>query len=251
MDSSTLGDRFREWGRLLATPEGWAGTFGVALLLLTRLDVGDGSRPAAFARWLWGLFPQEDPLRYRLHVWLLWSVVCLLPGPLLLLRLRRWPPAGWGLQVGLWRFWLPWIGCAYGFMGMVILLFARENPSLRAYYPFFRHAAPTYHPATEGWGFFVGYQILYGLYFFAWEFFFRGFLLFLLAERWGEGAIALQVIPFALMHLGKPLPEVFGAIPAGWFLGWLAYRGRSFLPCFVLHWMVALTMDLAALGSGG
>ena len=37
---------------------------------------------------------------------------------------------------------------------------------------------------------------------------------------------------------------------AGVVLGWLAWRGRSFWPCFLLHAGVAVTMDVTALVNG-
>ena len=90
---------------------------------------------------------------------------------------------------------------------------------------------------------FVAYQAMYGLYFLAWEFFFRGWMLRGLAGDFGSGAIWIQTIPFALLHFGKPMPETLGAIPAGLFLGWIAWRSRSFLYGWLVHWGVAGALD--------
>jgi hypothetical protein len=40
------------------------------------------------------------------------------------------------------------------------------------------------------------------------------------------------------------MPEFYGSFVAGIALGWLAVRGRSFLPCFALHWAIAFTFDV-------
>ncbi|MFC1999120.1 type II CAAX prenyl endopeptidase Rce1 family protein [Chloroflexota bacterium] len=35
--------------------------------------------------------------------------------------------------------------------------------------------------------------------------------------------------------LGKPFLETLSCIPSGFIFGYLAYRTRSFLPCFIIH----------------
>ena len=74
----------------------------------------------------------------------------------------------------------------------------------------------------------IGYQA-------GWEFIFRGFLLFGLRERFKEGAILIQMIPFLMLHLGKPEIEVISTIPMGIYFGYIAYRGNSFWPVFLIH----------------
>jgi membrane protease YdiL (CAAX protease family) len=96
----------------------------------------------------------------------------------------------------------------------------------------------------------IYYELTYGFYFFCWEWFFRGFLLFGLARGCGRWAILLQAVPFGFFHWGKPAPEIAGSFIAGLILGELALRARSFLPCFALHWAVAVTLDVLVLSSG-
>ncbi len=84
------------------------------------------------------------------------------------------------------------------------------------------------------------------LYYFAWEFLFRGYMLFGLEKSIGKSAIFVQVIPFVLRHLGKPLLETLFCIPGGAVLGYVAYRTRSFLPCFVIHFGIYVMMILFA-----
>ncbi|HIE52940.1 MAG TPA: CPBP family intramembrane metalloprotease [Armatimonadetes bacterium] len=156
----------------------------------------------------------------------------------------------YGFTWGRVRFWLPVGGLWAGLMAGIIFLASRWT-SFATYYPMYRQSYPGYVPQRDGWGFFLSYEWAYGLYFFAWEFFFRGFLLFGLERHYRAQAILLQMVPFALMHIGKPTGEVFSSVIAGLALGWLALRGRSFVPCFLLHWACAAFMDgCAVLGRG-
>jgi membrane protease YdiL (CAAX protease family) len=47
-----------------------------------------------------------------------------------------------------------------------------------------------------------------------------------------------------MMHFAKPEVEAFAAIIAGMALGWMAYRGKSMLGAWALHWAVAISLDL-------
>jgi membrane protease YdiL (CAAX protease family) len=82
---------------------------------------------------------------------------------------------------------------------------------------------------------------------FGWEFFFRGFILFAYARKMGANALWLQAVPFALAHVGKPEVEALSTIFGGFIFGWIAYRTRSFLYPFLIHWFVAsFTIVMAA-----
>jgi membrane protease YdiL (CAAX protease family) len=50
-----------------------------------------------------------------------------------------------------------------------------------------------------------------------------------------------------MVHFGKPLPEVLGAVVAGLVLGAMALRTRSIWGGVAVHLGVAWTMDLLAL----
>jgi len=70
-------------------------------------------------------------------------------------------------------------------------------------------------------------------------------VLFGLEKPLGGGvAVLVQMIPFVILHNGKPLPETLGAIIAAIALGALALRTRSFWYCVATHWLVMLTIDL-------
>jgi membrane protease YdiL (CAAX protease family) len=55
-------------------------------------------------------------------------------------------------------------------------------------------------------------------------------------------AIYVQMIPFAIAHIGKPDIETFSSIAGGILIGYLVRWCRSFWPAFILHLIIALTM---------
>jgi membrane protease YdiL (CAAX protease family) len=173
-------------------------------------------------------------------VTLLWRSVLYLALPLLSLLLLRLTPAKVGFGLGRPGLWLRDIGLLYLVM-LPLVYFASRQASFQRAYPFF---------AFERLG--TG-SLLLGLAIrmvgmFAWEFLCRGYLLFGFERRvGGAAAIAIQTIPFAVMHVGKPAPEAIGSIIAGIVLGIIALRNRSFIPGAILHWAVAATLDIFAI----
>ena len=59
-----------------------------------------------------------------------------------------------------------------------------------------------------------------------------------------------MIIPYCMIHYGKPLPETLGAIGAGILLGTIAMRTRSIWGGVIIHVAVAVTMDVLALRDG-
>ncbi|MBS0298958.1 MAG: CPBP family intramembrane metalloprotease [Proteobacteria bacterium] len=94
---------------------------------------------------------------------------------------------------------------------------------------------------------FVVWEIVYFLQFLALEFFFRGFILHGTKQRFGFYAIFVMVIPYCMIHFGKPMPETIAAIIAGVVLGFLSLKSKSIWLGVMIHCSVALTMDLCAL----
>lgn len=101
------------------------------------------------------------------------------------------------------------------------------------------------------WRFFLAWEALYVLQFFALEFFFRGFLLFPLEKTLGTRAVFVMTVPYAMIHFQKPFLEANAAVFAGLILGFIALRTRSIWGGVVLHGTVAVTMDVLALSAGG
>jgi membrane protease YdiL (CAAX protease family) len=115
-------------------------------------------------------------------------------------------------------------------------------PEVRAEYPMLRSLAE--HP---DWvlPYEAGYVLLYYV---AWEFFFRGWLLFTVEAAYGGVlAVVVQTLASCLLHLGKPEGETFGAIPFGLVTGYVALRTRSIWPTFLVHASLGVATDLFAL----
>ena len=100
----------------------------------------------------------------------------------------------------------------------------------------FQAKYPLYDSAVLGGWHFWGYHLFYGLQFLGLEAFFRGYLLFGLYPRLGKHAVAVMMIPYVMVHFGKPAPETFSAIVAGFVLGYLALKSKSFLWGWMVHW---------------
>jgi len=127
-------------------------------------------------------------------------------------------------------------------MMLPILWVAAMRPGFYEFYPM-------YKPATLGY--WLAFEMVYMAQFFCVEFFFRGFTLFRLEQRFGYHAVTIMVIPYALLHLYKPFPEALSSIVAGLVLGMLALKSRSIWPGVMLHCTVAFCMDLFALIHSG
>lgn len=156
--------------------------------------------------------------------------------PFLLFFVFKRKPQDLGISLGRFKKWLHEVIFFYLIM-VVILAIAFKFTNLKHVYPLYRRAA-------EGLDQFLLYQGIQLFYMFGWEFFFRGFMLFGLEKKFGRASILIQTIPFAIMHFRKPPLEAYGAIFAGIFLGILGLRARSFLPCALIHFLVALTADI-------
>lgn len=156
--------------------------------------------------------------------------------PFLLFFIFKHKPKDFGINLGHIKKWLKEVLFFYLLM-VVILVLAFKFTNLKNVYPLYRKAA-------QGWNYFLVYQLIQLFHMFTWEFFFRGFMLFGLEKKFGRASILIQTIPFAIMHYRKPQLEAYGSIFAGIFLGIIGWRARSFLPCAILHFLVALTADI-------
>lgn len=92
----------------------------------------------------------------------------------------------------------------------------------------------------------IVYQFAYIiLYYIAWEFYFRGFLLFGLKDRFGVvNAILIQTISSCLIHIGKPEGEIVGSIIIGIIFGVIAIKTRSIWYVFLIHASIGVLLDL-------
>lgn len=95
------------------------------------------------------------------------------------------------------------------------------------------------------------WEIGYLCQFIAVEYFFRGFLLFAFEKELGYKAVLIPLIPYVMIHFGKPFPETLGAIVAGLVLGTMALRSKSIVPGICVHFTIAIGMDLLSLWQQG
>lgn len=86
-------------------------------------------------------------------------------------------------------------------------------------------------------------EALYLLQFVAIEFFYRGYLLLPFKTELKEFAILLPLLPYVMIHIQKPFPEMMAAFAAGLFLGFLSYRKQSIWFGVFLHGVMAMAMD--------
>jgi membrane protease YdiL (CAAX protease family) len=86
---------------------------------------------------------------------------------------------------------------------------------------------------------------------FGWEFMFRGWMVFGYTRQFGPQGIWLHCSLFALAHLGKPAIETFTTVAGGLAFGWIAYRTRSFLYPFLIHWALMTLVVMAAQTAAG
>jgi len=134
----------------------------------------------------------------------------------------RESPRDYGFTLGDWRAGLVLTLGGILLMTPVIWLLAKFDPSSETYYKDMAVGLPW---NTLG-------QI------FGWEFMFRGFVLFGYARKFGPDALWIQSVPFALLHIGKPEIETLSTIFGGFAFGWVAWRTKSFLYPFFIHWYI-------------
>lgn len=93
-------------------------------------------------------------------------------------------------------------------------------------------------------GMFALHALTYFLFYVGWEFHFRGFLLFGLRSSVGDAnAVLIQTMASALLHIGGPASETFGAILGGLLWGALTLRTRSLLTGLGQHYMLGIAVD--------
>ena len=151
---------------------------------------------------------------------------------LVILLIFRESPRDYGFTFGDWRAGLVLTLGGILLMTPLIWLLAQLDPTAEAYYKGMSANLP--------WNTFG--QI------FGWEFMFRGFILFGYARKFGDNALWIQAVPFALLHIGKPEIETLSTIFGGFAFGWVAWRTKSFLYPFLIHWYIFTLIVLLTSG---
>ena len=207
----------------------------IACVLLVFLQMAIGSRS-----WFLRHFSTKLPTAWRtLASWGWWFTLqgftgFVLPVALLRVVFKR-KPREIGLSLGDWQF---------GFVVMLLYLpIVLVGTFILSALPDFQQVYPHYRLAAYRWDHFLIYEVLFLFYWIGWEYLWRGFLLFGTAHRFGLYAIFIQMIPFSLLHLNKPLVEAVLSIPGGLLLGALAWRCRSFWIAVPIHAFQMLFLD--------
>jgi membrane protease YdiL (CAAX protease family) len=141
-------------------------------------------------------------------------------------------PKAYGFQIGDWRTGLKLTALAILLMTPILWWLLRSDSSMQGYYDSYLAGLP--------WNTF--FDLL------GWEFLFRGWLLFGYARKFGPEAIWIQAVPFAIAHVGKPEIETLSTIFGGFVFGWIAWRSKSFLYPFLIHWYIGSFTILVAAG---
>jgi membrane protease YdiL (CAAX protease family) len=124
------------------------------------------------------------------------------------------------------------------FMVPILLAVSRQSDFINYY--------PLYKQAGRSWLDYLVWEALYIAQFITLEIFFRGW--WIRATRvFGVGAIWSMVVPYTMIHFGKPYLEACSAMVAGVILGSLSMRTRSIYAGFLVHGTVAVLMDVLSL----
>ena len=268
IDSDVIAFREANGGKSDASTAAYV--FIVAAICLTLSDINYLGGQSAFIRFtlffddpatpdlnpfLWSLFgwlKPETPFYlssyyelYQLGYWTLIKIVAYLMIPALAIALH--PRLSFG-DVGLRTDGLVSHIRVYTVLFIPVLIsvvIVSFFDSFATYYPFY---ARSMRSPFDFWA----WELMYIAQFFALEFFFRGFMLQPTRRSMGSTAIVAMMVPYVMIHYGKPMEECFAAVLAGTVLGTLALKTRSIWAGFFLHVSVALSMDIAAnLQKGG
>ncbi len=151
---------------------------------------------------------------------------------LVIVLLFRENPKEYGFSFGDWKLGLTYTVLGILLMAPVIYFLGHDNASMKSYYEGFLPGLP--------WTTFLD---LIG-----WEFLFRGWILFAYTRKFGPEALWLQAVPFAIAHISKPEIETLSTIFGGFVFGWVAYRTKSFVWPFLIHWFIATFVIIVAAG---
>jgi membrane protease YdiL (CAAX protease family) len=158
------------------------------------------------------------------------ALYLVIPLGIIVFAFRR-PVGEYGFQLGDWRTGLALTALVIAVAAPILWFVGRGDPTMVAYY------ARQSNPATYLYTF---------LDLIGWEFFFRGFLLFGYARYFGSNALWIAAVPFALAHISKPAVETYSTIFGGVLFGLVAWRTKSFLYPFFIHWFISTFTIFAA-----
>jgi hypothetical protein len=186
------------------------------------------------------MFDTDDDKFYSTIYWFSADGFLMLIVPLILITfVFKQKPSVFGFRIGDWKFGIKSSLVFIAIMLPVLWVASASEGFARTYPqggPFIR----------ENMAVLLYYELFVGLYMFAWEFFWRGYMMFGLKDKFGYYAILIQMVPFFILHRGKPEIETFASIFAGLILGIQAWRANSFIYCFIVHWTIMIFVDLVS-----
>ncbi len=145
---------------------------------------------------------------------------------------QRESPAQYGFTFGDWKIGILLTLIGIGATTPLMWFLGQSNPSMINYYKGLVGGLP--------WSTFLDL--------FGWEFLFRGWILFGYHKKFGADALWLQAVPFAMAHIGKPEIETLSTIFGGFVFGWVAWRTKSFVWPFLIHWFINTFIILVSSG---
>jgi membrane protease YdiL (CAAX protease family) len=154
---------------------------------------------------------------------------------LIILVIFRQKPIEFGFTFGDWKAGIVLTLIGIGLVAALLWVIGRADTQMEEYYKRLVPGLP--------------WSTLLDL--FGWEFFFRGWLIFGFARKFGAEAIWIQAVPFALAHIGKPEVEALSTIFGGFAFGWVAWRTKSFVYPLLIHWFVSSFTIIVAAGQLG
>jgi membrane protease YdiL (CAAX protease family) len=176
---------------------------------------------------------------YEYIYWFIGDFLTLFILPLLIIKLLlKEKLTSYGLRVGDYKSGLKYSLIFLSVMVPIVWFASANGDFIKTY--------PQLNDVKYSWGIFLVFESGILLYMIAWEFIWRGFMLFGLEEKFGYYTVLIQMIPFLILHNGKPALETIGAIIAGLALGILALKTRSVLYCIITHAGVMLSIDLVS-----
>lgn len=186
------------------------------------------------------VFDTSDDKFYSTIYWFSADGFLMLIIPLILVSVvLKQKPESFGFRIGDWKFGLK-SSLVFIAVMLPVLWIASASESFARTYPqggaFVR----------ENINVLLYYELFVGFYMLAWEFFWRGYMMFGIKEKFGYYAILIQMVPFFILHRGKPEIETFASIFAGLILGIQAWRANSFIYCFIVHWTIMIFVDVVS-----
>jgi membrane protease YdiL (CAAX protease family) len=146
------------------------------------------------------------------------------------------PLSSYGLGIGNWKFWIP-ATLVIGIVMVGLTYPSSKDPKFLAEYPMYKAAGAS--AAT-----FALHCSAYLFFYIGWEIFFRGFMQYGLAGRFGAwAAILVQTALSCVAHIGKPDSEIYTSLLGGLVWGILVFRSKSIYPAIMTHWILGISLD--------